>query len=69
MENEIVLKVEGLNMGGVEEKILRSVGKMPGIEYICVDEYAGTVTVVGGDIDRLKLEDEIEGIIGCQVVR
>ena len=68
MENEIVLKIEGLKTSGAKEKILRRAGKMPGIEYVDVDEDAGTVTVIGGDIDRLGLEDEIEGI-GCQIVR
>ena len=62
MENEIVLKVEGLELGGAKEKIQRRAGKMPGIEYLSVDEDAGTVTVIGGDIDRLTLEDEIEGM-------
>ena len=68
MENEIVLKVEGLEMDGASEKIRRCAEKMPGIEYLSVDEYAGTVTVLGGDIDRLGLEDEIEGM-GYRVVR
>jgi len=68
MENEIVLKVEGLELDGAKEKIIRRAEKMPGIEYLNVDEEAGTVTILGGDIDRLGLEDEIEGM-GYQVVR
>jgi len=68
VENEIVLKVEGLELDGAREKILGRVGKMPGIEYLEVDEYYGTVTVLGGDIDRLGLEDEIEGM-GYRVLR
>ena len=62
MENEIVLKVEGLELSGAKEKIQRRTEKMPGIEYLNVDEDAGTVTVIGGDIDRLGLEDEIEAM-------
>ena len=62
MENEIVLKVEGLKMDGAKESIIRRAEKMPGIEYLSVDEEAGTVTIIGGDIDRLGLEDEIEGM-------
>ena len=68
MENEIVLKVEGLELEGAKEKILCSAAKMPGIEYLDIDESAGTITVLGGDIDRLGLEDEIEGM-GYQIVR
>ena len=68
MENEIVLKVEGLELSGAKEKILRRAQKMPGIEYLGVDSEAGTVTVVGGDLDRLSFEDEIESM-GYRVVR
>ena len=68
MENEIVLNVEGLDLDGAKEKIQRRAEQMPGIEYLSVDEEAGTVTIIGGDIDRLSLEDEIEGM-GYQVVR
>ena len=68
MENEIVLKVEGLNLDGAKEKILRCTEQMPGIEYLNVDEEAGTVTIIGGDIDRHLLEDNIEGM-GYQVLR
>ncbi|MCL2857485.1 MAG: heavy-metal-associated domain-containing protein [Oscillospiraceae bacterium] len=68
MENEIVLKVEGLEIEGAKEKILRRAEKMPGIEHLSIDEDAGTVTVIGGDLDRLGLEDEIEGL-GYQIVR
>ena len=67
MENEIVLKVEGLELSDAKEKILRRVEQMPGIEYLNVDEQAGTVTIIGGDIDRPLLEDEIEGM-GYRVV-
>jgi len=68
MENEIVLKVEGLELDGAKEKILRRTEQMPGIEYLNIDEEAGTVTIIGGDIDRLGLEDEIESM-GYQIVR
>ena len=68
MENEIVLKVEGLELEGAKEKIVRCAEKMPGIEYLSVDEDTGTLTVLGGDLDRLGLEDEIEGM-GYRIVR
>ena len=68
MENKVVLKIEGLETDGAKEKILRRAGKMPGIEYLSVDADTGTITVLGGDIDRLGLEDEIEGL-GCRIVR
>ena len=67
VENEIVLKVEGLELDGAKEKIQRCIEKMPGIEYLNVDEDAGTVTIIGGDIDRLTLEDEIEAM-GYRVI-
>ena len=68
MENEIVMKFEGLSQGRAGKKILRKIEVMPGVEYAGVDEDAGIVTVIGGDIDRLSLEDEIEAM-GYPLVR
>ena len=68
MENEIVMKFEGIEAKGAKEKILRRIQKMPGIEYAGVDVSAGTVTVIGGDIDRLNIEDDIESL-GYPLVR
>ena len=68
MENEIVMKVEGLRQKQAKEKILRRIEALPGIEYAGVDAIAGTITVIGGDVDRLGLEDEIEGM-GYPLVR
>ena len=68
MENEIVMKFEGIQPGIAREKILRRIQKMPGIEYVDVDPGRGTVTVMGGDIDRLTIEDEIESL-GYPLVR
>ena len=68
MENEVVMKVEGLGQGQAKKKILRKIEAMPGVEYAGVDQKSGTVTVIGGDIDRLSLEDEIEAM-GYPLVR
>ena len=68
METEIVLKFEGLKNKSDCEKILRRIQKMPGIEYVGVDSPRGIVTVIGGDIDRLAIEDDIESL-GFPLVR
>ena len=68
MENEIVMKFEGLAQQEAEEKVMRCVGQLPGIEYASVDCDSGIVTVIGGDIDRLGLEDSIEAL-GFPLVR
>jgi len=68
METEIVMKFEGLESKDAKEKILRRIQKMPGIEYVGVDLPQGIVTVIGGDIDRLSLEDEVESL-GYPLVR
>jgi|GEM_PF-790948 len=69
MENEIVMKFEGLeNNKGAGEKILRRIQKMPGIEFASVDEQNGIVKIIGGDIDRLAIEDGVESL-GYPLVR
>jgi len=68
MEDEIVMKFEGIDDEDAKEKILRRIGRMPGIEYVGIDPLSGEVTVMGGDIDRLGIEDDIEGM-GYPLVR
>jgi len=68
METEIVMKFEGLKSKKASEQILRRIQKMPGIEYVSVDAPKGIVTVIGGDIDRLTIEDDIESL-GYPLVR
>ena len=62
METEIVMKLEGLHGKDAGEQILRRIQKMPGIEYVSVDVPKGLVTIMGGDIDRLTIEDDIESL-------
>ena len=61
MENEVVLRFEGLEQEGACQEIAQYIQKMPGIEYVDVHP-SGRVTVVGGDIDQLGLEDDIEAM-------
>ena len=68
MEDEIVLKFEGIDSQDARERILRRIEQMPGIEYVGIDPQSGEVTVMGGDIDRLGIEDDIEGM-GFPLVR
>ena len=61
MENEIVLRVTGLDDKGAE-RIMRKIQEMPGIELVSADKKLGHVTVIGGDIDQLSIEDSIESL-------
>ena len=68
MENEIVMKFEGIDSHKARQKIMRSIQKLPGIEYVNVSAHGGIVTVMGGDIDRLAIEDDVESM-GYPLVR
>lgn len=63
MENEVVMRFEGLDSPGAREKVLSRVESvLPGAELITLDCQSGTLTVIGGDIDIHMIEDELEGL-------
>lgn len=69
MENEIYLMVEGLEADRkAAQKITGRIQKMPGIEVVSVDPTRGSVSVTGGDLDQLMIEDTIESM-GYQLLR
>lgn len=67
MENEIVLRVEGIKDKNASEKIIRKIQEMPGIELVAADPKLGHVTIMGGDLDQLLIEDHIESL-GYRIV-
>jgi len=62
MENEILLRVEGMNGRKCEDKIVSGITRMPGVELVQVNAERGTVSVTGGDLDQLQLVDIIESL-------
>ncbi|MCL2579902.1 MAG: hypothetical protein FWE32_07695 [Oscillospiraceae bacterium] len=60
MENEIVMRFDTAPSAEAKEKLIRKIEAMPGIEYVGVS--GGVVRVIGGDIDQLTIQDEIEGM-------
>jgi copper chaperone CopZ len=55
---ELTLNVEGMDCGGCEESIKRSVGKLPGIQQVNADHVSGRVEVTG-DPDESKVREAI----------
>lgn len=62
MENEILLHVEGMRGRACEEKIVRRISMMPGIELVQANARQGTVSVTGGDVDQLGIVDIVESL-------
>jgi copper chaperone len=55
---ELTFNVEGMDCGGCEESIKRSVGKLPGIQQVTADHVSGRVDVTG-DPDESKVREAI----------
>lgn len=62
MENEVLLYVEGMQGKSCEDKIVRLITKMPGVEMVQVSAEKGVVSVTGGDIDQLEIVDIVESL-------
>ena len=62
MENEIMLRVEGMQNRRCEQKIQNELALLPGIEVMQVSAKAGTVCVTGGDLDQMQVVDVVESL-------
>lgn len=62
MENEILLYVEGMRGRECENKIVRKIAMMPGVELVQANAKQGTVSVTGGDLDQLGIVDIVESM-------
>lgn len=62
MENEILLYVDGMHSRRCEEKIVRGITMMPGVELVQANAKQGTVSVTGGDLDQLEIVDIVESL-------
>lgn len=62
MENEILLRVEGMRGRTCEEKIVSRIAMMPGIELVQANAKQGTVSVTGGDVDQMEVVDIVESL-------
>lgn len=62
MENEILLYVEGMKSTRCEDKIVRKIAMMPGVELVQANAGKGTVSVTGGDLDQLEIVDAVESL-------
>lgn len=62
MDNQIMLRVEGLEGRKAEQKLIREISTQPGIEAVTVSAEDGVVIVTGGDIDRLGIIDMVESM-------
>ena len=62
MENEILMYVEGMSGKKCEDIITREICRIPGIELVQVNAGNGTVSVTGGDIDFLYVQDIVESL-------
>ncbi len=68
MGNELSFVVDGLQDGKGPKRITDRISKMSGIEFISVDPDRGTITVTGGDLDHMLIEDSIESL-GYRLLR
>lgn len=62
MENEVLIYVSGMQNRRCEEKIVREITMMPGIELVQANAKKGLVSVTGGDLDQLQIVDVIESM-------
>lgn len=62
MENEILLRVEGMRGRKCENKIVGKITMMPGVELVQANADQGTVAVTGGDLDQLEIVDIVESM-------
>lgn len=62
MENEVLLHVEGMRGSRCEDKIVRKIAMMPGVELVQANAKQGTVSVTGGDLDQLGIVDAVESL-------
>ena len=60
--NEIILKVEGMMCEGCENRIQNSLRNIEGIEKVIANHKEGIVTVVGENVDIVKVKERIEDI-------
>ena len=60
--NEIILKVEGMMCEGCENRIQNSLRSIEGIEKVIANHKEGIVTVVGENVDIVKVKERIEDI-------
>lgn len=68
MGNELSFVAEGLGDGKASKRITDQISRLPGIEFVSVDPDRGTITVTGGDLDNMLIEDAIE-LMGYQLLR
>ena len=62
MENEVLLQVVGMKSKRCEDKIVRKIALMPGVELVQANAQKGLVSVTGGDLDQLQIMDIIESM-------
>ncbi len=62
MENQVVLKIEGIKSWKAANKVVKNIGTMPGVALVNVDLNNGYLRVTGGDLDQLQIADMVEGM-------
>ena len=62
MENEIMLRVEGMQNRSCEQKIQNELALLPGIEVLQVSAKEGIVCITGGDLDGMQVVDAVESL-------
>ncbi|MCL2056674.1 MAG: hypothetical protein FWH02_05580 [Oscillospiraceae bacterium] len=63
MENEILLYIEGMADKKTEDVITLEINRtVPGVELVQVNAEQGTVSVTGGDLDLLHIQDIVESL-------